>query len=238
MIKLCVFDLEGTVFHTAALALSNGESARSAWPLLADRLGPQVLAEDRANLVRWKRGGYRGYSEWVIDTIRLHQRFGLTQEMFTDVIRSIPYFPGVTETFAALRRRGIILAVVSGGVKALADRVALEHGLEHCYAAAEYYWAESGVLRHWNVMPTDFAHKRALVDLLCEDLGLNPRQCAFVGDGKNDRLVALHVGVSVAFNPHAALKEAATHVVEQVAGEETLAGVLPYLLPSDCESEP
>jgi phosphoserine phosphatase len=229
-LKLCVFDLEGTVFNAAHFRLSSGKPARSAWTLLADRLGPEALEEDRANRLRWKAGGYRGYSAWVIDTIRLHRRHGLTKAVFDEVIGGIPYFPGVTETLAALRGKGMEVAVLSGGVKALADRVALDHGLEHCYAAAEYFWNEDGTIRHWNVMPTDFVSKRTVVDLLCHDLGISSDACAFVGDGENDRTVAAHVGLSCAFNPHAALREAVTHVIEQPAGREDLSQVLPILL--------
>jgi phosphoserine phosphatase len=221
--------MEGTVFDVAG-AMPEGLSSRSAWTLLAHGLGPLALQEDQANKARWSSGGYRGYSEWVIDTIRLHRRHGLRRQDFQSVIESVPYYAGVGACFAALREAGVVIAIVSGGVKALADRVALEHGLEHCYAAAEYFWAVDGSIRHWNVMPTDYSNKVGVVDLLLHDLGLEPDQCAFVGDGHNDAAVARYVGRSVAFNPHEELKACATHCVEQAPGQQDLSSVLPFLL--------
>lgn len=228
-IELCIFDMEGTVFDVGR-AMPQGLSSRSAWTLLAHYLGPEALREDQENKVRWKSGGYRGYSEWVVDTILLHRRHGLRREGFDGIVASIPYFQGAKETFEALRQAGVVVALVSGGMKALADRVALDHGLEHCYAAAEYFWAPDGTIRHWNVMPTDYANKVGVVDLLLHDLGLERSQSAFVGDGHNDTAVAEYVGRSVAFNPHDDLRACATHVVEQPRGEEDLSRVLPYLL--------
>jgi phosphoserine phosphatase len=228
-VRLAVFDLEGTIFRTEA-RLSDGSIGGSAWTLLADRLGPEALAEDRAMKARWKAGEIAGYSHWVLETIRIHVRHGLTQRLFDQVVGSVPYFAGVGETFEELRGAGVEIAVVSGGLKALADRVAVEHRVHHCFAAAEYFWGTHGELARWNVLPTDFANKRRIVELLCEDVGVGPGECAFIGDGENDATVARFVGTSIAFNPHAGLKESCTHAIEQGRGEEDLRAVVPLLI--------
>ncbi|MCK5914403.1 MAG: hypothetical protein KAG12_11020, partial [Desulfuromusa sp.] len=118
-IKLVVFDLEGTVFKKS-YPLVGGREFQSAWGALCASLGPEAEKEDVANGARYYSGGYAGYSLWVADTIRLHQRYGLRREWFETVINSVEYQQGAAETFASLHDAGVTTAVVSGGLKALA----------------------------------------------------------------------------------------------------------------------
>lgn len=247
-IKAVVVDMEGTVFrktyrfdfireafpdHWRNLCLCHGEENlaakefSSAWTLLCDLLGPEASKINQANWGKWTNGGYPGYSEWVIDTIRIHKNFGLTRELVDAVVEaSAVYFPGAEETFRALKERGITIALVSGGLKAMADRVALDFGLEHCFASAEYYWHDDGTIRHWNCQPSDFVHKKGLVKLLLHDLGISKEECAFIGDGRNDRDVAQYVGLSIGFNPKPYHKFWWDVVIEQAKGKENLEAVL------------
>lgn len=174
----------------------------SAWTLLCDLLGPEASKENKANWAKWSDRGYPGYSEWVIDTIKIHKEYGLTRKLFDAVVNeSAEYFTGVAETFAALKAQGITIALVSGGLKAMADRVALDFNLEHCFTSAEYFWNPDGTIRHWNCQPSDFVHKKHLVKLLLHDLGFSKEEAVFIGDGGNDREVAQYVGFSIGFNP-------------------------------------
>lgn len=227
--KLVVFDLEGTLFKQS-YTLLGGKSFQSAWGALCASLGPAAEQEDLANGKRFYAGKYPGYSSWVADTIRLHQRYQLNRNWFDKVINSVEYHNGVTQTLAALHEAGITTAVVSGGLKALADRVVLDHGVSHCFAAAEYFWGPDDLIRCWNILPTDFVHKRSAVEMLLKDLGISREQCAFIGDGRNDVDVACYVGRAIAFNPHQELRNCCEIIVEQEPGQEDLQSVLPYLL--------
>ena len=172
------------------------------WTLLCELLGPEASKKNRDNWKKWSDRGYPGYSEWVIDTIKIHKDYGLPKELFDAVVNeSAVYFPGVAETFQALQSQGITIALVSGGLKAMADRVALDFGLEHCFTSAEYFWNPDGTIRHWNCQPSDFIHKKRLVKLLLHDLGISKDKAVFIGDGGNDREVAQYVGYSIGFNP-------------------------------------
>ncbi|MEI6206080.1 MAG: HAD-IB family phosphatase [Desulfuromonadales bacterium] len=221
--KAAIFDIEGTLFKRSYrfdfikerfpenwhnLCLCHGEESlvskqfSSAWTLLCDLLGPEASKKNQANWEKWRDGGYPGYSEWVIDTIKLHKEYGLTRKLFDAVIHeSAEYFPGVAETFETLRSQGITIALVSGGLKAMADRVSLDFKLEHCFTSAEYFWNPDGTIRHWNCQPSDFIHKKSLVKLLLHDLGFSKEKAVFIGDGGNDREVAQYVGYSIGFNP-------------------------------------
>lgn len=237
-IKLAIFDMEGTIFRKTyrydfmkkdfnnnflKLCETHGPEENwkdnefsSAWTFLCDVLGPQAYSMNKANWNRWDDGGYPGYSEWVIDTIKIHKQHKLTKGLFESFVMKAPvYFDGVSETIRSLQEQGISIAVISGGLKAMTDRIAREFKIEHCYASAEYFWSPDGTIEHWNVMPTDFSHKRGLVELLHHDLGIERQECAFIGDGRNDKDIAKYVGLSIGFNPKPNHKHWWNHIVEK-----------------------
>ncbi|MBT1070694.1 HAD family hydrolase [Pelotalea chapellei] len=221
-IKLAVFDLEGTIFRNSY----RGKDFPSLWAVICNLCGPDAAKEDDGNREKFYAGKYAGYSEWVIDTLKIHQKYGLKRNQLESLINSIDYYPGVAETFEALRLQGINIAIISGGLKALADRAAIDYKIEHCFASAEYFWNQDGTVRHWNVMPTDFAHKKSVLEILSRDLGISADECLFVGDGRNDRAVAGHCALSIGFNPHDELRPDVDVIIEQPKGAENLAAVL------------
>lgn len=238
-IRLVIFDMEGTIFRSKILFCHNGsEYYGGIWTLLCDILGAEPRLQNQINWERWKNRSnpgssdpYKGYSQWVEDTIILHQRHGLTKSKFQEVINAVPYFTGVADTFAALRSAGVRIALISGGLKALADRVMIDHRLDHCYAAAEYYW-KGEELYHWNIHPTDYEHKKTLVELLHRDLGIPREECLFVGDGDNDREIAKYLDHAIAFNPSGEkiLEQYCSIVIRQQDGHEDLSEVLKHVL--------
>ena len=220
--KLAVFDMEGTIFRNSF----QGQHFPSIWKVLCNLCGPQAAAEDQINTDRYYGGGYPGYSAWVHDTLQILKKYELKRTQFETLVNQIDYYPGVAETFAELRGMGMTIAVISGGLKAQADRVVIDHYVSHCFAAAEFHWNQDGTIRHWNMQPTDFDHKRSVLEILCRDLGVKAEECVFVGDGRNDRAVAGYCGLSIGFNPHEELRKEVDVIIEQEKGEETLAAVL------------
>ena len=70
-------------------------------------------------------------------------------------------------------------------------------------------------------------HKKAeIINHLCKDLKLKPKEVIYIGDSDTDIEAFKEVGLSIAFNSSSEqLKKVATHVVES----NNLADVLPYL---------
>jgi len=222
-IKLAVFDMEGTIFRNSY----RGQSYPSIWKVLCQMCGPDAAKEDAINTEKYLSGGYSDcYSDWVRDTLHILKKYGLKKLQFEAVINEIDYYQGVAETFADLHNRGVRIAVISGGLKALADRVAIDHYIDHCFSAAEFYWNLDGTIKHWNTQPTDFSHKRSLLEILCRDLGISADECMFVGDGRNDRDVAGFCALSIGFNPHDELRKDVDIVIEQNVGQENLSAIL------------
>ncbi len=113
MLKLAVFDLDGTL-----------KRERDPYVYLHRRLGTLEAAE------AFTAKGLSGeipYDEWLrLDTgLWTGQPRGLLVQHLSDN----PYLPGARETIAALRERGVIVAIISSGLLLHAEMVADELGI-------------------------------------------------------------------------------------------------------------
>ena len=227
-IKLVFFDMEGTLFKKV-IKFTKGNTAPGAWTLISQHLGPEAVAEEDKTKEKWTAGGYKGYVEWMEDTIKIHQKYGLNKKFFEKVMGTTQYYKGVKEVFEELKRKGYRTAVITGGFKAQADRAQTDLKIDHSFAACEYFWDKNGNVIHWNLLPCDYDGKIDFMKLIMKEHGLTPEQCAFVGDGKNDIPFAKAVGVSIAFNGAPELQKVCTYSVNQPEGKEDFRAVLQYL---------
>ena len=219
-IKLIFFDMEGVIFEPGFTENHKGVAA-SIWSVIPPELGEEsvkVMAEGKR---RWASGEFRNYIEWMEYSLENHRKHGLTKEIFERIINSVRYMPGAVETFEELRKMGYKTAVISGGFKNLANRAIRDLGIDHTFAACEYFFdPTSGRLVHWNLIPCDYAGKVDFMRLMMREYGISPEDCAFVGDGVNDVPIAKEVGLSIAFNAAQELQEAATHSISQPEGKD------------------
>jgi phosphoserine phosphatase len=222
-------DMEGTLLQKDR-HLDDGKVAPSAWTVLAARLGEECLAEENATKARWRANQYSGYLEWMRKTIEIHQRFGLTEQIFMAVVDSVPFTPNAKSALQRIHSHGAVTVVVTGGFKALADRVQRHLRVHHSFAACEYFFdAKTGLIDHFNLLPADEAGKVDFMKLICREYGVDPADCGFVGDGMNDVHLAQAVGFSVAFNAQKELCDVATAEVSQALGEDDFMAVAEVL---------
>lgn len=220
--------MEGAIFKKV-IKTSSGNTAPSAWTLIAQHLGEKAHEEENNTKDKWNTGKYAGYVEWMEDTIKIHKKYELTKQFFDKVMSSIQYHQGVKETFEKLRKKGYRTVLISGGFKAQADRAQKDLKIDHSFAACEYFWDEKGRILHWNLLPSDYEGKVDFMKLIMKEHGLVPDECAFVGDGKNDVYLAKEVGTSIAFNAPKELQRVTTYVIEQPEEQEDFREVLKYL---------
>ena len=220
--------MEGTIFEKT-VKFTKGNTAPSAWTLIAQHLGEEALEEEEKTKEKWNAGKYKGYVEWMGETIKVHQKYGLTKDFFDKVMKSIEYHRGVKKTFAELKKRNFISCLISGGFKAQADRAQVDLKIDHSFAACEYFWDKKGKIEHFNLLPCDYEGKVKFMKLIMEEHGLLPEECAFVGDGKNDVYLAKEVGLSIAFNAPEELQRVSTYSINQEAGKEDFREILNYL---------
>jgi phosphoserine phosphatase len=159
-------------------------------------------------------------------TIEIHKQFGLKKSLFDEVVDSVELMPGVREAFSSIRKWNTITVLISGGFKALADRVQRELNIDHSFCGCEYFWKPNGEIDHYNLLPSDEEAKAHFMQLVCIDYGVRARDCAFVGDGQNDVHLAKSVGFSVAFNAQPELKKVATVPIDQERGKEDFRAVV------------
>ena len=227
-IKLIFTDMEGTLFKKI-YKNSKGNTAPSAWTLIAEYLGKEALKEENKTKDKWNNGEFAGYVEWMENTIKIHKKYGLNKIFFDNVISKIQYYPGVKETFKEFKKAGLRMALISGGFKAQADRAQKDLKIDHAFSACEYFWDEKGNLIHWNLLPSDYEGKLDFMNLIMKEHGLKKEECAFIGDGKNDIPFAKAVGLSIAFNAAPELQKVSTHSINQPEGKEDFREVMKYI---------
>jgi phosphoserine phosphatase len=227
--QIVFFDMEGTLLQKAH-HLDDGRVAPSAWTLLAEQLGPECLAAENLTKQRWLDKKYSGYLHWMSETVDIHRQFHLTRDTFFAVTKSVPLMPRTEEALDIIHSWGSVTVLITGGFKALADRVQRELKLRHSFAACEYFFNdETGLLEHANLLPADEAGKADFMRLMCREYNADPAMCAFVGDGMNDVHLAREVGFSIAFNAQPELERVASVKVSQPVGEEDFTAVVEAL---------
>jgi phosphoserine phosphatase len=218
--RIVFLDMEGTLLQKA-YHVDDGAVAPSAWTVLAQALGEECLAAENATKIRWRAKEYSGYLEWMRKTIEIHQQFGLTERVFREVMNSVPFMPNVEASLQRIHSQRAVTAVVTGGFKALADRVQRRLRIHHSFAACEYFFdAETGLIDHFNLLPGDEAGKVDFMNLTCREYGVDPHDCPFIGDGMNDVHLARMGGFSIAFNAQKELSAVATAAISQAPGTE------------------
>ncbi|MBN2566711.1 HAD family phosphatase [Candidatus Woesearchaeota archaeon] len=209
MARLICFDMDGVIFRPT-----------NVWMEAHRAFG--TYEEGRELTAKYVHADYARLVEEVVG--RLWK--GRDAAPFLSLIGSIPYLPGVEETFAELKGRGYTTAIISGSSLLLARRAQEDLSIDFIYA--NELVIEDGIVTgafRWPVAG-DPEKKLAVLKGLVAELGTTLADTVYVGDDAIDIAVFREVGTSVAFNSHSKdLKRLATHVVES----DDLRKVLPLI---------
>ena len=182
MIKLCIFDLDGTVLDTVGTIAYYGNDAlekngiapieKREYNFLAGR-GARVLVRGMLE--------YRGvYSDELFERV-----FADYNEAYDkDVTYGTSLFEGLKEVLDALRARGVKLAIISNKPNFAARTV-----VEQFYGKG-YFDAVFGQREGVPLKPDPTA-----VAAMMNDFGVTPAECAFVGDTGVDMQTGKNAGV-------------------------------------------
>jgi phosphoserine phosphatase len=148
----------------------------------------------------------------------LERRVALLQGLPVSVLEAVyeekvALNPGAEALVAACRRRGVRIALVSGGFDFFVERLKDTLGLD--FALANRLESRGGLLTGRIEGPVCGGAEKAgfLLDL-CGRLGLAPENCIGLGDGANDAKLLGVAGLGVAFRPKPALRAVADAVIE------------------------
>ncbi|WP_418607852.1 HAD family hydrolase [Pseudoalteromonas sp. US3C1013] len=221
--------MEGTLLQKD-FSLDNGKVAPSAWTVLAKLISEECYLEEELSKDRWNAGEYNGYLDWMKDTIRIQQKHGLKKWHVDEIVKSAKLHNGAHELITSIKATNAKVVLISGGIKALADKVQRELKIDHAFSACEYFFDDCGNLDFYNLLPTDNEGKASFMQQIAKEYGVNASECAFVGDGKNDKFLARVVGLSVAFNAQKELIELSDFSIVQSQGQEDLSEIksLPF----------
>jgi phosphoserine phosphatase len=223
--KIWFFDMEGTILKKNH-ELDNGKVAPSAWTVLAKDLGEECYLEEELTKDKWRDRHYKGYLDWMKDTVLIHKKYGMTNQHLQNIVDKAEFHDGVEELFAWLHSRGVITALITGGFKSLADRVQKHLKIDHALSGCEYFFDSEGFIEFFNLLPSDHEGKLSFMKQVLFEHGLTPKEAAFVGDGENDKHLAECAGFSIAFNAQKELKKRSTVSIEQPRGHENLADII------------
>jgi len=214
-IRLVIFDCDGVL-----------ADADSSWEYVHHAFG----TDNTESLKAYMRKEFDDY-EFIRRDVRLWARNG--ERIHISIIRKIldgvPLMKGAPEAIKELRRRGIMTAIVSGGLQPLTERIAGTCGID-INLSNGLVTDNEGYVTGEGIVVVPVSDKGAVVKKLVKGLGLKKEQCAAIGDRGLDSRMFEHVGLGIAFNPadQEVCDEAAV-----VIRKKDLREVLRYLLPDD-----
>jgi phosphoserine phosphatase len=187
MLKLAVFDLDGTL-----------KAERDPYVYLHRKLGTLEAAE------AFTAKGISGelpYAEWLrLDT---GLWTGQPRGLLIRHLRDNPYLPGARETVAALRSRGVIVAIISSGLLLHAELVAEELGIGLVLGNEISFDGEgdAAVVDGRTTVHVPYGGKQAVLGRLQADLGVTPAETLAAGDTRSDLGLFSLAAVAVAVQP-------------------------------------
>ena len=107
-------------------------------------------------------------------------RKGVSRVTLEGLLRENPYLPGARESVRALKQAGVLVAVVSTGLRLQAEQVQAELGIDRIVANEILFedGVATGEVRSW--VPE--GDKGAVVADLQAEFGVVPEECLAVGD--------------------------------------------------------
>ena len=211
-IKLVVFDMDGVLVDYF-----------SSWVWVHDHFG---TCNDHS-LACYHSGGIddhefirRDVALWLGKQDRIHL------SVIREILLTIPIMEGVGDTISALKENGIKCAILSGGLDMLAQNLVERFGFD--LALSNSLEAdEDGYLTGEGTVNVRLNDKTTPLIKIQKRLGVQPGECAAIGDSRIDVNMFEHSGLSIAFNPEG------TYVVKNadfVVYRKDLREMLKYLI--------
>jgi len=184
---LICFDLDGTLVDDTIFI----------WKTLHERFATDAAARRRARADYF--AGRIPYARWFETDLELLERAGATKPAILLVLDELRPMNGARETLDELRRRGHHLAVISGSLDIVLERLFPEFRFDHVLIN-RIAFAVDGRIEGGTPTPYDIENKAAGLLELCRREGIGTERAAFVGDNSNDLWIAREAGLAIAFN--------------------------------------
>jgi len=184
-IKIVFLDCDGTL-----------TPIKSSWEYLHRRLG---LWDNNADAYqRLFRSGAIDYYEFCKRDALLWR--GLSLEQVLAIIKEIPFQNGAEVLVGALRRMGVVTAIISTGLSFLVYRIKEVLGVH--VAIANELRVENGCLTGSIEIHVEYNKKGEVVNNILSLYGFTKEEACAIGDGEGDEEMFKACGLSIGFRPH------------------------------------
>jgi len=181
--QLVIFDLDGTLTQE-----------RSIWEYIHIRLGKWYgFAEEYQKQFLAGKISYEEFCERDAQVWR-----GMKVEELLEIVKTVPFHPGVDELINYLKERGLKLSMVSSGLSILSDWVHQKYGFE--YSVSNDLLHENGVLTGKVRIQVYYDKKAEWVKRILQRCNARPEEVIAIGDSVGDIDMFQMVGFSIAFN--------------------------------------
>jgi phosphoserine phosphatase len=213
-ISLICFDLDGTIIENV-----------TAWETLHDYF--KVDSKRRAEAKRKFFNGEISYTDWAHHDVELWVEKKVTKKKISRAIGKIRLIPGARQTLLALKKKGMKMAVISGSLNVVIEKVIPDYKEIFDYVfISKLVFDKNGFLK--KSIPTwyDYEHKATALKEIAKKEKILLERTLFVGDHDNDVDIARIAGFSIAFNSKS--KEL-NKVVNVVIKKKDLRSILDYV---------
>lgn len=212
-LKMVVFDFDGVLY--------DGDSHSVA---LAERLG---IHEEVGKILKDLRARRISFEDAIINSAKYWN--GVEVKRALKLMIELKLREGAEETIQKLKEAGYIIALIScGGSNTALQAIKEKLGLDYVYShSAEV--VDGKFTGKLTAPPVDANKKAELFLKVAQDAGVQPSECAVVGNDEMDIPMFLEAKYSIAINPSEALKKYA----EITLNLQDMREILPHLIKED-----
>jgi len=178
-----IFDLDGTL---------TGE--RSIWEYIHIRLGKWYgFAEEYQKQFL---AGQISYEEFCERDAQVWK--GMKVKELLEIVKTVPFHPGVDELISYLKQKGLKLSMISSGLSILSNWVHQKYGFD--YSVSNDLLHENGILTGKVKIQVYYDKKAEWVKNILNQFDIKLEEMIAIGDSVGDMDMFQMVGFSIAFN--------------------------------------